>query len=72
MIVIIRTLESLKWSMAIFEVIHMLFPSLIMAVILSVHEMQIWRISPEMEGDVKFSNSPPFLLSIKQQFSNCV
>ena len=34
--------------------------------------MQIWKISAEMKSDVKFSNFPPFLLSIKQQFSNCV
>ena len=36
-----------------------------MVVIVSVNEMQIWKISTEMENDVKFSNFPPFLLSIK-------
>ena len=66
---IIQTLESLQWSVAISEVIHMLLQSLIMAVI---NEMQIWKISAGMENEVRFSNSAPFLLSIKQQFSNCV
>ena len=69
---IIQTFESLKWSVAISKDIYMLHHSLIMVVIVPVNEMQIAEISTEMENDVKFSNFPPFLLSIKQQFSNCV
>ena len=62
---ILGTLESLKWSVAISWVIYMLHQSLIMVVIVPVNEMQIAEISTEMENDVKFSNFPPFLLSIK-------
>ena len=62
---ILGTLESLKWSVAISWVIYMLHLSLIMVVIVLVNEMQIWKISTEMENDVNFSIFPPFLLSIK-------
>ena len=61
----LETFESLKWSVAISKVIYMLHWSLVMVVIVSVNEMQIWKIWTEMENDVKFSNFPPFLLSIK-------
>ena len=65
----LETLESLKWSVAISKVIHMLLlQSLIMAV-LSVSQYNANLENPRWRAT---SNFPPFLLSIKQQFSNCV
>ena len=68
----LETLENLKWSVAISKVIHMLvltpLHSLIMAVIVLVNEMQIWKNSAEMENEVKFSILLLFFFQLNNNF----
>ena len=70
MLMIIQTLESLKWSVAISEVIHMLLQSLIMAVIVFLNEMQIYLQNIGRDGDWRTKSNFQILLLFFFQLNN--
>ena len=65
-----ETLESLKWSVAISEVIHMLLQSLIMAVIVFLNEMQIYLQNIGRDGDWRRKSNFQILLLFFFQLNN--